>query len=258
MLFVRVLACAVLGALVTSAGGAVVVTQWDFQNHALAINNSPAPSLGSGVARVLGMNNNLNGVVSIDGADIFGGNSANGSTDPIQGGNPVIARGWRVRGQRVPGGAAANGWSSFAAEYSQGAGFGASTAGFSGITASYDIYVTDRGPAYWQFQYTTDGTAWNNAGLVGFANLAGDRWYNSNIVDLSGIAGVNNNLNFAIRIVGTYAPGTTQYFAADAGPMSNTSGNWRFDMVTITAVPAPAAGVLISLAGFAVSRRRRA
>ena len=240
------------------ASATQVVTQWNFQNEAIAINNSPLTSVGSGVATVLGMDNTLNGVPSIAGADIFGGNSANGSTDPLQGGTPTIARGWRVRGQRVPGGANANGWSSFADQYSQGAQFSASTAGFNGITASYDIYVTDRGPAHWQFQYTTDGASWTNAGPVGFANLAGDRWYNSNIVDLSGIAGVDNNAAFSIRVVAAYGPGTTQFFAADGGPMSNTSGNWRFDMVTISAVPAPSTLGLMGIAGLVASRRRRA
>jgi len=241
----------------TSALSAQVITRWDFQNAAVSVNNSPAPSTGSGTATVLGMSNILNGVTSVAAADIFGGNSANGSTDPIQGGTPVIARAWRVRGGAAPGGPSANGWSSFAPQYSQGAQFSASTLGFSQIVASYDIYVTDRGPAHWQFQFTTDGLAWTNAGGVGFANLAGDRWYNSNIVNLTGITAAENNAAFAIRIVTAYAPGTTTYLAADAGPMSNTSGNWRFDMVTIMSVPTPAAASLLALAGLAANRRRR-
>lgn len=243
--------------LASSALNAQIITRWDFQNDAVGVNNSPAPSTGGGTAMVLGMNNTLNTVTSVAAADIFGGNSANGSTDPVQGGTPTIARGWRVRGGAAPSGPSANGWSSFAPQYSQGAQFSASTLGFTQIVASYDLYVTDRGPAHWQFQYTTDGLAWTNAGGVGFANLAGDRWYNSNIVDLTGIAAVENNIAFTIRIVTAYAPGTTTYLAADAGPMSNTSGNWRFDMVTITSVPTPAAAGLLALAGLAALRRRR-
>jgi MYXO-CTERM domain-containing protein len=40
--------------------------------------------------------------------------------------------------------------------------------------------------------------------------------------------------------------------------MSNTSGNWRFDMVTFTAVPSPAGVAALGLAGVLAGRRRRA
>jgi hypothetical protein len=205
------------------------------------------------------MANNFNGVTSIPGADIFGGNSANGSTDPLQGGTPTIARGWRVRGTNAPGTPSANGWSSFAPQFSQGAQFNAPTTSYAGITVSYDIYVTDRGPAHWQLQYTLDGSSWTSAGPVGFANLMGDRWYNNNVVSLTGVSGADNNPLFGIRVVSVWGPGTSQYFAADGGAPTNTSGNWRFDMVTIAAaVPTPGATGALALGGLFAARRRRA
>jgi MYXO-CTERM domain-containing protein len=236
----------------------VTITQWNFQNFAIGVNNTPVPSVGTGSATQLGMTNTLNGVQSVANSDIFGGNNANGSTDPLQGGSPTIARAWRVRGGAAPGGPSANGWSSNAPLHSQGAQFNASSVGFSGISFSFDLYVTDRGPRDWQVQYTLDGSSWTNVGPAGTAGLGGDRWYNNNVVDLSGIAAANDNANLGFRVVSTYGAGTTQYFAADNGPMSNTSGNWRFDMVTFTAVPSPAGVAALGLAGVFASRRRRA
>jgi MYXO-CTERM domain-containing protein len=256
MSMLRLASCTLACAVAASAVSADVVTQWNFQGIPVGVNNSPAPSIGAGVATVLGMDNNLNGVTSVAAADIFGNAPANGSTDPVQGG--TTGRVWRIRGGAAPGGPSANGWSSFAPQFSQGAQFAVSTSGFGAISVSYDIYVTDRGPAHWQLQYTTDGSAWNSAGPLGFANLAGDRWYNGNTVDLSGVAATANNPLFAIRIVTAYAPGTSSYLAADGGPMSNTSGNWRFDMVTVSGtVPTPGAMGLLGLAGLVAARRRR-
>lgn len=256
MSLLRAASCTLAYAVVTAAASADVVTQWNFQGITVGINNSPAPSTGAGTATVLGMDNTLNGVTSVAAADVFGNAPANGSTDPLQGG--TTGRVWRIRGGAAPGGPAANGWSSFAPQFSQGAQFAVATTNYSGISVSYDIYVTDRGPAHWQLQYTIDGTAWTSAGPLGFASLAGDRWYNGNTVDLTGVAAADNNPLFAIRVVTAYAPGTTSYFAADGGPMSNTSGNWRFDMVTVSAVvPSPAAVGLLGLAGLTASRRKR-
>ncbi|MCU0689418.1 MAG: hypothetical protein MUE97_06745 [Phycisphaerales bacterium] len=258
-----VVRCALAAVVCAAAGGGaamgnIVVTQWNFQNLAVATNNAPAPSTGVGSALPLGMANTLNGVTSVNGADIFGGNSANGSTDPLQGGTPTIARGWRVRGVGVAGGPSANGWSTLAPEFSQGAQFNVPTTGFAGITVSYDLYVTDRGPAHWQLQYTLDGSSWTSAGPVGFANLLGDRWYNSNLVSLSGVSGADNNPNFGIRVVTLFAPGTSTYLAADGGAPTNTSGNWRFDMVTVTAaIPTPGAAAMLGLGGVLAMRRRR-
>ncbi len=225
MNFVPVLSCALACACSASAFASITITQWNFQNFAIGINNTPVPSSGSGSATELGMTNTLNTVRSVAASDIFGGNSAGGSTDPIQSGTPQIARAWRFRGGAAPGGPSANGWSSNASLQTQGAQFNASTVGFSGISVSFDLYVTDRGPRNWQVQYTFDGAIWTNIGAAGTAGLGDDRWYNSNVVDLSSIAGADNNADLGIRVVSTYGAGTTQYFAADNGPMSNTSGN---------------------------------
>lgn len=250
---IALFSCTFACALSSAALASVTISQWNFQNLPLGVNNTPAPSTGVGSATQLGMANTFNTVQSLANAEVFGGASSNGSTDPLQGGTPIIARSWRVRG----GPGQANGWSSNAPLHSQGAQFNVPTVGFTGISISFDLYVTDRGPRDWQVQYTTDGSAWTNLGSSGSASVGGDRWYNSNAYDLSAVTAVDNNPAFGIRVVSTYGAGTTQYFAADNGPMSNTSGNWRFDMVTITAVPSPTAAALLSVAGLMASRRRR-
>ena len=70
--------------------------------------------------------------------------------------------------------------------------------------------------------------------------------------NLSGIAGTANDPNFAIRLVNasTGADDTTTSGAA----LNNTSGNWRFDEVTISSVPEPGTNALagLSLVGVAL------
>ena len=81
--------------------------------------------------------------------------------------------------------------------------------------------------------------------------------------NLSGIAAVNNNANFAFRIVSTFTAGTNPgaYVAASApGQLYDALGSRRFDMVTVTAVPEPGTVALMPArlaAGGWFDRRRQ-
>jgi hypothetical protein len=72
------------------------------------------------------------------------------------------------------------------------------------------------------------------------------------MVDLSSITAANNNANFGIRIVATFAPSTTAYAPSNSTSTYAIAGTWRFDMVTINGtlppeVPEPASLVLGSM-----------
>ena len=223
------------------------ITRWDFNNDANngnGVNNSPAPTIGSGTATPLGMTNNYTysttpvTVGSIASSDIT---STAGSSDT--GGNS-----WRIRGisgtAGVPGNG--NGWNTAAPQYSQGAEFDASTAGYSNIVFQYDWYSTNQGVRDLQAQYTVDGTNWTNVGPV---QIASPSAYNNQITinfPALGITSVNNNPHFGVRLVSAYdptynGPGAPTYtaatLAANGSPVviNNNSGNWRFDEVNVLA-----------------------
>ncbi|EEF62583.1 hypothetical protein [Pedosphaera parvula] len=216
------------------------LTVWNFDNLAAGANAIPAPSSGLGSASALGMGNLFNNTNNISNPDIqsLAGSSTGG------------AKSWRVRasGSAPFGG---NGWSTNAPIGTQGALFAGSTFGFYRINVSFDVYATADAEANLQVQYTTDGSTWNNAlitsvgtlGVItnntdpGQATVVGSYvklasgWNNQITVDLSGISGVDNNANFAIRVVNA---STGANCVNTTGALyNNTSGSWTFDNVVI-------------------------
>lgn len=144
-----------------------------------------------------------------------------------------------------------------------GVQFNVSTLGFENIAVSYDLRHSNTSSRYEQFQYSLDGTNFVDFAL--FDGNAGDTWFNNRSVDLSAIAGADNNANFAFRVVSAFAPGTSAYAAANTGSSYATSGTWRFDMVTVSGtsvapVPEPETYAMLlaglGLMGFAARRRQ--
>jgi hypothetical protein len=147
------------------------------------------------------------------------------------------------------------GWSTGSPIGSQGAKFASSTVGYYKIKATFDVYATVDAEAFLQVQYTTEGTIWKNAnitsaGSMGYVatntittnslvvgtylvltNNGTAGWNNGVTVDLSSVSGVDNNPNFAIRIVNA-ATGTNCLTTAGV-IYNNTSGDWTLDNVTL-------------------------
>lgn len=233
------------------------ITAWTFDNLPTGVNASPAPSTSSGTASALGMSNSYNSTTSVSTPDVL---SSPGSSTP-SGPNA-----WRVRGQN-PG----NGWSSQAPIGTQGAEFDESTAGYSGIHIYFDVNTTAQAEANLELEYTTDGTTWNNAVItysgtaatiknnISSANTVNGTyiqftsaaWINGISADLSGISAVNNDPNFGIRLVN--ASTGADDINGSGTAYNNSSGNWRYDNVTISgiAVPEPGAGTILSC-GFGI------
>jgi hypothetical protein len=159
-----------------------------------------------------------------------------GSSDPLS------LQAWRIRGQGVSSSAPANGWSTLAPQYSQGAEFDVSTGGFSNIHVSFDWMPTNRGVEDIELQYNpnvANAAGWLNAGA--FHNtVPGGVWNNGNSVDLSADPSIASDPNFGIRIVSAYHPGTSTYFDTNGTVLNDNSGNIRLDNVTISGDPAVA------------------
>ncbi|MFQ3550335.1 MAG: hypothetical protein SNJ70_11365, partial [Armatimonadota bacterium] len=125
--------------------------------------------------------------------------------------------------------------------------FNLSTVGYTGIKISFDIKHKQDSSRYVRLQYTLNRNAnpvvWINADPL-FSHLITEEtqttyWFNGNTVDLSNVVGVNNNPNFAFRIVTAHDPLNPGYFAASkAGRTYNEDpyyNKMRFDMIKVTA-----------------------
>ena len=245
------------------------ITDWSFDNLPIGANANPAPATGSGLASALGMNNSYNNTNSISNPDVL---SSSGSSM----GGPNA---WRVRGAgALPN--AGNGWSSQAPIGTQGAEFDSSTVGYSGIHVYFDVNTTAQAEANLELEYTIDGSAWNNAAIAysgtsgtiknnstsvntvmgTYIQFTAASWINGITADLSSIPGADNNPNFGIRLVN--ASTGVDDINGNGTAYNNTSGNWRFDNVTIsgTTVPEPSAfsmaGLGLGLAALRIFRRR--
>jgi len=266
---------------------ATTITAWNFQNDAVAVNNSPAPSTGAGTASSIGMDIYPTPNVGVTTDDVLvGKNSDTGANGVANTTNT-----WRVRAQAGTNGAA-NGWSSLAPIGTQGAVFAASTVGYSAINVSFDWYSTTQGEANLQLEYTDDGVTWNNvpitlggsdAGLAALTNslsgssntvvgsyvsdnllnngsMAGQDWFTGLTATINDPAAANNP-NFAIEMVNASTGADDVSTAGTA--LNNNSGNWRFDNISISgtavAVPEPSTWVLAAFGaiGLALSVRRR-
>ena len=199
---------------------------------------SPPPSTGLGTASALGMNNSYNNTNSISNPDIqsLAGSSSGGPNS------------WRIRGFSTITGSRGNGWSTNAPIGTQGAQFTGSTFGYYKIKVSFDVYATADAEANLQVQYTTDGSIGSTptsprrlpvslpitppvpARLTALIKLVSG-WNNQVTVDLSGLSGVDNETNFAIRMVN--ASTGTDCVDTTGAIYNNTSGSWTLDNVVI-------------------------
>jgi hypothetical protein len=246
---------------------AQIITQWTFNNDSAANNNSPATSTGTGTADAIGFTNSLNGTTSTNTDDVVLGATADTGTNT----EADLTNTWRVRG-KSPG----NGYSSQAAIATQGAQFFAPTTGTTtgAIKVSFDWYVTSAAPSNLELLYTTNGgTNWTNltintgsntnisslTGSASDANTVNGAYVNvtanssmdwfqgltATITDPSAL----NDAGFGIELVN--ASTGADVLAASGGAYNNSSGNWRFDNITISSVatPEPSSWVLALGAG---------
>ena len=246
----RTILCCTLLSLGLGFAQADVITAWTFENNAVALNNSPAPSTGSGTASSIGMATYPTPNIGVTTDDVIAGSTGDTGVN----GNTDLSQIWRIRAQAGSGGAA-NGWSSLAPVGTQGAMFAASTVGYTNIKVSFDWYATNQGEANMQLQYTTDGATWHNVALslgsnAGLALLnnttstntvkgsyvsitqgLGQDWFTGLTATISD-PNAANNPKFAFQIVN--ASTGADCTGASGTPLNNNSGNWRFDNITIS------------------------
>jgi hypothetical protein len=117
------------------------------------------------------------------------------------------------------------------------------TTGYQNIVVKFDVRWSNTASKFLAVEYTTDGgVTWTRAQVL--QALRGDRWHgdtNANggygalvELDLSADSAVNNNAQFAFRVVTIFDPNTgTQYTAAQSGSNYTTRGTLRYDLIEI-------------------------
>ena len=234
----------------------------------LTANNSPAPTVGTGTASSIGMNVYGTPNVGVTFDDVTSGVSGDTGVNLLADTSQV----WRVRAQAGSNGPA-NGWSSLAPIGTQGAVFATSTVGYGGpINVSFDWYATAQGEANLVLEYTTDGTHWtpvsvsvpttdfanggggtavtntsstNTIQNIAYGHISGGQTWVPNVTATINDPLAANNPNFAIEMVNASTGADDVNTTGHA--LNNSSGNWRFDNVGITAYKQYTPGNLVIL-----------
>ena len=119
--------------------------------------------------------------------------------------------------------------------------FNVSTVGYTNIIIAFEQQDSATCSRYWRLQYTTNaGSDWVDTIVIDMGTVVA-RQYRSK--DLAGVAGVENNPNFAFRIVSEYE--STAIGSAGAGYTNlsggvlGTGGTFRLDQVNLFGTPLP-------------------
>ena len=223
--------------LAATSANADTITQWNFNS----VPSDAATGTGTTVANIgTGVISLLNGVTNPS----F--NTGVGSSDTSLAANNS---GFQTTTYAAQG----------AGNKTRGVQFNVSTIGFEDILVNYDLRHSNTSSRYEQFQYSLDGSNFVDFAL--FDGNLGDTWFNNRTIDLSSIAGADNNASFAFRVVAAFAPNTSAYAASSTTYAG--SGTWRFDDVmvlgtTVAAVPEPETyALLVAGLGFVGFSARR-
>ena len=116
------------------------------------------------------------------------------------------------------------------------------TTGYRNIVVKFDVRWSNTSSKFIALEYTTDGGAnWTRARVL--EARRGDRWHGDTDanggygalveLDLSGDSAVNNNAQFAFRVVTIFDSNTGQYTAAQSGSNYATRGTLRYDLIEV-------------------------
>jgi len=205
-----------------SSQAQILITKWDFNSANLT------PSVGSGTLSLIG-----------------------GTSATFAGGFDDENVGWRT----------ANYPTQSSGNLTAGIQMQVSTVGQTGISLSYAIRHGAESANRQSVLWSTDNSSFQPAQVftvVPAASGAADTWFTRSV---SLPSGADNQANLYIRIVSDFTPGLSAYTATAFGSSYNGSGPWRFDDISFSAVPEPAASAACSgaaLVAFALLRKRLA
>ena len=193
-------------ALGAGATNETVIAQWNFNNTTVI---DPAPSTGSGSAAFVG------GTTATW--------ATGSSTDPN-----TVNYAWNTTTYAAQG----------TGNKTVGVQFNVSTLGYANIAVRWDQRLSKTAGKYYRLQYSTDGVTFTDYNVV---TMTSAESFAAKTNLFAGVAGADNNPNFAIRIVGEFestAVGTTNanYVTASSNGYG-AGGTVRLDMLTISGNP---------------------
>jgi hypothetical protein len=157
-----------------------------------------------------------------------------------------------------------------AGNLTRGVQFLIDTTGYTDLVLTFAQRNSATASAWTTLQYTTDGSSWLTATSFQMPAAQATLFVSGLTYDFTNVVGVNNNENFGIRLLASFAPGTNAYLATGTGSTYGTAGTIRYDNLLLSgnaipdvtpAVPEPQTYALM-LAGIAavglIARRRRA
>ena len=207
----------------TAAAFSQTITQWNFNSNppdASTSTGSLVPSTGTGTLTLIG------GTTST-----FAGGAP---TDPAASDNSAI----NTAGYPAQSAGSGTG----------GIKFAVSTVGKNNVMVTYDQRLSNTASSWWRFEYTTDGTNFVTTGLTDagsgpgvyqfpVANVVAGSFAPTYSWNLTSVAAVNNNGNFAFRVVSIFDPSNNATYTGantQTGSAYGHAGTSRFDMVTVT------------------------
>jgi hypothetical protein len=190
---------------------AELITQWNFNSvppDANVQTGTNVPSAGVGAAMLVG------GATAIY--------STGSAADPAESDNSD----WNTRSYPAQG----------TGNKTRGVRFNVSTLGYDRIIVTWVQRHSGTANRYVRFQYSTNGADFIDG--PGFSTDVIDT-YHTRSVNLSSVASVNDNPNFAFRIMSEFESSAinnenSNYVATAAGQTYGTGGTWRFDMMTVS------------------------
>lgn len=225
---------------------AATITQWNFNSvpgDAAVATGTTAPSTGVGAASLL----TTTAVFATGAGTVI--NPTNKSSDT----NTTDNSAWGVA--TFP--------AATAGDLTAGAQFLVDTTGYESINFTFDLRHSNTSSRYEAVQYTLNGSTWST--LTFFTDAVGDTWSNGRTVSFAAIPQTSNNANFGVRVVAAHAStagivgGAANYVATGPASTYATTGNWRFDMATVsgTLIPEPSSALLGTIGLLGLLRRRR-
>lgn len=233
-------ALAAAAVMAVPATAANVITLWDFQDHYWdetwqdwVVVEQYDPEIGQGTWE-------LQGGVSWDPyqedyRDPTNPEEINSSSDPIHLINEYMGLALDTDDYPLQG----------TANRTAGMRFNVSTEGHQDIIVKFDMRVKRQAARHSRFQYTVDGSTWIDGPLFIAENpFAADLWYYYTI-DLTSVPEVNNNPNFAFRVVAEFGP-SGEYEAAYVFQSYRPRHGYRWDMVQVLGNPLAEKSYIIS------------